>query len=301
MSQSVLSLAFSGLPFTLKTGDAVALVAPASGQKHNEHSLIDDAVSLLKQWGLSVIITPTLSDKTRYLSASDHQRTQDLSQALTHPDIKAIFVTRGGYGCARLLPYLQTVAPPTPRLLLGFSDITTLHLQFADTPRLYSVHAPNLATRQLLGDSHHAENNRNALYQLLFNNHKPTLQLQHLQGKNTAGWQEKPCIGGCLSLLVTSLGTSHEIETAGKILLLEEVGESPYKIDRMLTHLKNARKFEAPAAMIIGELADCHTPTINVGEILSEFFAKADFPVFTTNDFGHGNRNIAWVYGNANH
>lgn len=288
--------------FKLTAGDKVALIAPASGQKFGQNNHVQHAIDLLTTWGLDVEILPQFSTDARYLSAADTVRQSDLIKALTHVDIKAIFVTRGGYGCARLLANLPHVDVPSPRFLVGFSDITTLHLQFVDVANVLSVHAPNVATSQFLDDTANATDNRQALYRYLFKRQHPTFTLTTLHSASPAcpTWsslQKTPCIGGCLSLLVTSLGTPHSIDTTDKILMIEEVGESPYKIDRMLTHLKNAGQFDHVKAVIFGEMFNCHSPQINIDDVLRDFFAETTFPVFNTQTFGHGSINQPWGYG----
>lgn len=291
----------------LQRGDKVALIAPASGQKQGDEYLLDNALSTLVQWGLSVEITPRLGGH-RYLSANDNCRAADLSAALSYPEIKAIFITRGGYGCSRLLPYLSDVHIPTPRYLVGFSDVTTLHLYGLSQPQLISVHAPNLATQQFLADNVSAENNRNALYQFLFHGVTPRWQLTTLM-KNRLSQQtsqhldinadnvgEFARVGGCLSLLTASLGTPYEVQTAGKVLMIEEVGEAPYKIDRMLTQLRHAGKFDAVKAVVFGEMHNCHSPNIELQAVLADEFADDDFPILMTPCFGHGAVNLPWQY-----
>lgn len=282
----------------LKKGDKVALIAPASGQKQGDDLLIEQALSVLESWGLSVIITPNINHH-RYLSATDTDRATDVINALTHPEIKAIFVTRGGYGCARLLPYLDSVVVPTHRYLIGFSDITTLHLYSYHWEKVINIHAPNVATQQFLGDNPSAEKNRQALYNALFNGIYPSWQLtplftdnRHIDKSNINKYIENIMntdrVGGCLSLLVSSLGTPYEINTDNKVLMIEEVCEAPYKIDRMLTHLRNAGKFDNVKAVVFGEMLHCDSPNIALADVLRDEFASDTFPVFSTDSFGHG-------------
>lgn len=283
---------------TLQHGDKVALIAPASGQKSGNDYLVEQAIEQLESWGLDVVITPELSEPQRYLSASDRVRAEQLRYALTHPEVRAIFVTRGGYGAARLLSSLSDIIVPSERFLVGFSDITTLHLHFMNTPNVRSVHGVNVATESFLADSDAAADNRIALYQALFANDFPSLQLKPLYAERSqvAFKNQTAYTGGCLSLLVTSLGTPHEIDTTDKVLLIEEVGESPYKIDRMLTHLNNAGKFERIKALVFGQLVGCNMPNIAIEDVLAEWFIDADFPVFLSDEFGHGAINLPWRY-----
>ncbi len=291
------------LPKQLHRGDKVALVAPASGQKEGEEKLVQQALILLQNWGLEVVVQPIFDRHSRYLASDDKKRAENLIEALTHPEVRAIFVTRGGYGCARLLPFLGGIAIPSWRFLVGFSDITSLHLHFAQTPNILNLHAPNLATGQVLGGDTPSLTNLEVLESSLFAGELPIFTLKKLN----QGGQSLPadkdnvlsCLktGGCLSLLVTSLGTADEINTANKVLMIEEVGECPYKIDRMLTHLRNAGKFDKVIAVIFGEMLNCNSLNIDILDCLSDYFAMADFTVYTCSDFGHGEINLPWFYG----
>lgn len=284
-------------PPRLRPGDKVALIAPASGQKKDQQELPQQAMQILQSWGLEVVITPTQDHCSSYLSADDACRADDLRQALNHPEVKAVFATRGGYGCARLLPLLTAIDIPSPRYLVGFSDITTLHLHFAEHKNLHSLHAPNIATQQFLTADKAGYRNRHALHQALFHGIFPTWQLHRVNAADTAvDWQRTGVTGGCLSLLVTSMGTPHSLVADDKILLIEDVGEAPYKIDRLLTHLKNAGKFESAKAVIFGDLTRCDSPAMSIDGLLKDFFAAAALPVFRTAGFGHGGLNLPWLY-----
>ncbi|PID62994.1 MAG: hypothetical protein CR974_02440 [Gammaproteobacteria bacterium] len=303
----------------LQAGDSVAVIAPASGQRHRDAGLVLDALNVLADWGLHVVQTPQLAPQ-RYLANGDDQRAEALLTALHHPDIKAIFVTRGGYGCARLLSRLEGASVPSPRFLIGFSDITTLHLHFAGVKNLFRLHAPNVATAQFLADSEAGRCNREALHNALFAGQWPVLSCRPLRVENAEKNAEKntrenaeavktvetiktitlpkaPLTGGCLSLLATSLGTPHQVKAQGKILMIEEVGESPYQIDRMLTHLKNAGTFDGVCAVVFGTLTGCNSQHIEALDVVAEVLADLPCPVVISPTFGHGAVNLPWRYG----
>ncbi len=293
------------LSHQLRAGDKVALIAPASGQKKDAEDFVQQAIDLLQSWGLDVVIRPVFNRHSRYLASEDQRRAESLIAALTHPEVRAVFVTRGGYGCARLLPFLNGVKIPSWRFLVGFSDVTSLHLHFSQTPEIINLHSPNLATQGVLNSDSCALGNRQALKDALFAGELPAFSLKPLnpRAKLTSVDEDKqnslldfPKTGGCLSLLVTSLGTADEINTDDKVLMIEEVGESPYKIDRMLTHLKNAGKFQQVKAIVFGEMLNCNSPNIEILEVLSEYFNDADFPVYHCSTFGHGQVNLPWLY-----
>lgn len=284
----------------LQAGDCVALIAPASGQKVGQECLVQHAIHVLSSWGLKIVQVPQFGE-SRYLAASDPVRAMSLKMALTEPDVKAIFVTRGGYGCARLLPYLLDVQIPSLRCLVGFSDVTTLHLRFQNVANLHCLHAPNIATEYFLADDELAQANRLALHDYLFFGKKDNIveSLQWLCGEHYADVTldlTTPMTGGCLSLLITSLGTAHEIQTDGKIVMIEDVGEGPYKIDRMLTHLKNAGKFDKARAVIFGSLTHCSSPNIDVKDVICDVLGNIECPVYHSPTFGHDKVNLPWKY-----
>lgn len=292
----------------LTSGDKVALIAPASGQKTQQVDLIDAAIARLSDWGLSVVIRPQLAADSGYLAAADEVRANSLIDALTHPEVKAVFTTRGGYGCARIIPYLNKVAIdiPSPRWLLGFSDITTLHLHFTRqmTHNLHCVHAPNLATGQFLDETAAATKNRSMLYHFLFDACYPAF-CQPVAANLAAtqltvvDWHNQPKTGGCLSLLVTSLGTPYEVITKDKWLLIEEIAETPYKVDRMLMHLENAGKFDDVRGVVLGEMVRCNSRQINNQAVIDDLADRLACPVLSLPCFGHGEINLPWRYATS--
>ncbi len=225
--------------------------------------------------------------------------------AIMDPEITAIFCTRGGYGCAKIIENISKInqnnTKITNKLLIGFSDITTLHLNFETNPKITSIHAPNLATNQFLRNDKFGKSNRESLYKVLFKGKSANFNnLELINCLSSQKEEELPqnakLTGGCLSLLVTSLGTNHEVITDGKIIMIEEVTEPTYKIDRMLTHMKNAGKFNEPIAVIFGDLLNCDSPNVKVKDILIDFFKDYKFPVYIGANFGHSEINHSWIY-----
>ncbi|HOB23027.1 MAG: LD-carboxypeptidase [Firmicutes bacterium] len=265
-------------PPALGKGDLICVIAPASPP---EEAALDIGCRYLKMRGFKVRKTPSNFDMFRsYLAAPDERRKRDLLDALCDPNVDAVFCARGGYGCLRLL---DLEPPPVPKIFLGYSDITTLHLVL--NRKMVTFHGPMVASNFAEIDPFTEEN----LWQMLT---APKLcPLPHpdeLPPPRTIypGRCEGILCGGNLSLVAASLGTQYEIDTCGKILLLEEVDEPTYKVDRMLRHLYLAGKLQKAAGIVFG-----YSPTIFPQE---EFFqllgelAALKIPILYGLAFGHG-------------
>ncbi|MEM7376503.1 MAG: LD-carboxypeptidase [Pseudomonadota bacterium] len=271
----------------LKPGDGVALVAPAGQVRTADRPLVDDAVALLEGWGLRVS-RGVESDNHFYLAGADDKRTAHFRAALSDPELRAVFCTRGGYGSARLWPALRHADVASPRLLVGFSDITSLHLMAEQCwPEIECVHGPNLATAQMHGD--HAAQNRAALHRALFAWQPETVALQTVVPGRARG----RLVGGCLSLIAAAMGTPYQLDADGGIVLLEDTGEAPYRIDRMLVHLRNAGLFDTAAGVVLGTMPGCVDPYNDLLEIVSELMTPVGLPVLAGLATGHGDRNLA--------
>lgn len=280
----------------LEHGDSVAIVSPASQQRGPDIALLHEAVNALTQWGLKVQDL-TNSDPIFYLAGSDASRADSLQRALCDPEIKAIFCTRGGYGSPRLLPIIREWSNVRRKFLIGYSDVTALHMAAAVLwPHVTRVHGPNVATTQFLGDSPESEQNRQSLYDLLF------------AGQATLGERVEPLLpgraygrleGGCLSLISSCVGTGLIPKFDGAIVFLEDVGESPYRIDRMLTQLNNSRLLDNAAGIVFGQMDRCADPRNNLKDILRDVLRDFQGPVAFGLRSGHGHTNIALRLGQA--
>lgn len=233
-------------PRALRRGDLVALVSPASPLALER---LDFVTSVLREEGLEVRVMPHALDSAEYLAGSDEDRAADLQAAFADPDVAAVLCTRGGYGCARLFPYLDldTIAA-AGKLFLGFSDITTLHVAL-NRRGCPTVHAPMGLTLSYPREPWVVESFRRVLRNDL------TLPTEAPRAKTVvSGTAEGLLVGGCMCLLCDSIGTPEPLETEGKILLIEDVDEHPHRIDAMLTHLLNSGLAQAAAGFLIGEM-----------------------------------------------
>jgi len=281
----------------LQAGDVVAVVAPASSYRPRH---LEEGLALLDSWGFKIGALPDPSRRCHYLAGDDETRARELIQALTSPSIKAVFAARGGYGCARLIPFLDRLLDgekirQQPPLLVGYSDITLLHL-YLHRLGLRSIHGPMMAEKAIGSLD---PRDRDALHHLL-TDPRP---LPPLQGAGlyplVEGEAQGILVGGCLSLVVSTLGTGYEINTRNKILFLEEVGEAPYRVDRMLTQLEAAGKLSRLAGILLGDFEACRNGEEDYDWRLpaAGILGRLPVPVLAGLPCGHGPRKFPLPLG----
>ena len=278
----------------LENGDSVAIISPASQQRGTDIGLVHQATEQLMDWGLRVRDLTNLSP-CFYLAGADASRADSLHRALVDPSIKAVFCTRGGYGSPRLMPYIREWTNVSSKFLVGYSDVSALHMAAGVLwPQVIRVHGPNVATTQFLGDGSDAVHNRNSLRELLFcgesdlNESVESLSLGRAEGRIE---------GGCLSLISSSVGTALLPNMDDAIVFLEDVGEPPYRIDRMLTQLKNSRLLDRAAGIVFGQMNRCVDPHNDLKDILRDLLCDFRGPVAFGLKSGHGSTNISVMLG----
>jgi muramoyltetrapeptide carboxypeptidase len=260
----------------------VAVIAPASGF---ERAAFEAGLALIAgryraEYGGG------LFERERYLAGSDARRLAELHAALGDPGIRAVFCVRGGYGATRLLAQLAAHAPKgPPKPLVGFSDITALHLWLQAFGRI-SIHGPVLTQLPRLAPATCAR-----LFELLESAHP----VAPLAGTATyvGGTAEGPLLGGNLSVVTRLLGTPFMPPLDGAILLLEDQGERPYRLDRMWTHLKLAGIFERIRGIALGSFTGCEEPEAGYtsAEVLRELARSEGLPCAAGFPVGHGEVN----------
>ncbi|MDQ1468914.1 MAG: muramoyltetrapeptide carboxypeptidase, partial [Bryobacterales bacterium] len=230
-----------------------------------------------------------------YLAGTAQQRVDDLHAMFSDPAIQAVFCIRGGYGSAQMLDKLDyNLIRANPKIFLGYSDITALHTAIGKRTGLVTFHGPVSLSHLTEWSERHL---RAALFQTraigeLTNPPEGNpLRAGHSLRTVRGGKARGPLTGGNLTLLSTTLGTPFDIETAGRILLMEDIGEDIYRIDRMFTQLRLAGKLQTAAGIVVGECKDCpppnHDSAYSLGEVIDYLLGDLNIPVLYGLSFGH--------------
>jgi muramoyltetrapeptide carboxypeptidase len=282
-------------PPRLRPGDTVGLVEPA-GFTHDAFDLQIVKESIVAM-GLVPKPAPHLLARYGYLAGKDQERAADLNAMYADPSVKAVFAVRGGWGSARILPYLNfDVIRANPKLLIGFSDITALHMAFAARAGFTTIHGPNAA-------SSWGKLSWESFRPLVFEGATPLYsnpvgtddRLAQLSGRT---WTIRPgkaqgrLLGGNLTVLTALMGTSFLPNFDGAILFLEDVDEAEYRIDRMLTQLALSGVLRRVAGVVFGQCTDCRVSGRSYGgftlsEVLKQHLEPLGVPAFQGSLFGH--------------
>lgn len=238
-------------PPALRSGDTVGIIAPASNIRRVD---LDAGCEALRRCGYRAFYFDSVVEKDLYFAGSVERRTRELEEMFVRDDVRAIVCARGGYGANYLLPALDAEhIKAHPKIFVGYSDITALLTYFNNATGLVVFHGPMVAK-----DWAHEGGVDFASWQFALSGGTGwDVALDAGVSGLADGEAEGILYGGCLSILVASLGTRYEIDTADKILFLEDIAAKPYQIDRMLMQLKLAGKFEGVRGIIFGEMVDC--------------------------------------------
>ncbi len=273
-------------PQPLFPGASVALVAPASAVPEER---LQRALEFVKSLGMEPVTYPScfFANRDGYLAATDAQRAKDIMDAFADPSIDGVWCIRGGYGGHRLLPLLdKEVIKANKKWFGGYSDVTALHTFFNQECDMVTYHCAMPSTEPNLD-----EYTLSYLKKALFGGLKGELTYSQDITTLIPGTVEATLCGGNLSLLAASLGTPWEIDTRGKILFLEDIGEKTYRVDSMLTQLRNAGKFRDCAGILLGAWTDCEPEypekTLLLPEIFEQLLAPAGKPILMDLPCGH--------------
>jgi muramoyltetrapeptide carboxypeptidase len=240
-------------PPALQPGDVVGIVAPAS---NIQRDLLEAGCEALRQLGYKPFYFDSILDQDMYFAGSVERRAHELEEMFVRDEVRAIVCARGGYGANYLLGVLdpQKIVPHA-KIFVGYSDITTLLTCFADSAGFVSFHGPMVTKDFAHSDGVDLVSWEAAMTGLS----EWSLELGPESGVRplVEGFAEGILYGGCLSMLVASLGTPYEIRTSGTILFVEDIATKPYQIDRMLMQLKLAGKLAGVRGMVFGEMLDC--------------------------------------------
>lgn len=289
-------------PPRLQPGDALSLVAPAGPVNANA---MQRAVSLLEQAGFECRTYGELTRRCGFLAGSDSERLAEFNAAIADPETRAILPVRGGYGVSRIVHQIDYEGlRKRPKLIAGFSDISALHAAVYAKLGLVTFHSPNLQDGighvdglpaavadsywQMLGVQSVAQDSpANAAL--------PNVECM------TAGVGHGPLLGGNLAVFAGLMGSPYEPDTRGAILLLEDIGEAPYRIDRMLCQLRLAGKLDNLAGVVLGQFTDCDDSGLEAGisldEIIENYFSGLGVPVIANYPVGHVRDNLTVPLG----
>lgn len=287
------------IPPALYRGDTIAIIAPASVP---ERENMERAISRLEEMGFRVKLFGDLYRRWGYLAGDDETRAEELMQAVADPEVAAIFPARGGTGITRLLDVLDySLFRKHPKILAGFSDITALHSAVQQQAGWVTFHSPHPMDglgmpdgltdlsartfwRAVLAESY--TDRKQSGYEVLLNEGERERIVTLARGK-----AQGKLVGGNLALVCAVLGTPYEFDMTGSILLLEDIGEQPYRIDRFLSQLRLAGKLDLLAGIVLGQFTDCDAPvgkpTLSLAEIFDGYFDGLGIPVVQNFPTGH--------------
>ncbi|RJR42349.1 MAG: LD-carboxypeptidase [Desulfobacteraceae bacterium] len=275
-------------PPRLKPGDSISIIAPAGPVDPSE---LQPVIERLQMRGFNVLPATHLYERKEYLAGEDISRLEDLHAAFRNKETKAIFCARGGYGTLRILPKIRfSSIRKNPKILVGYSDITSLLLSIHKKTGLVTFHGP------MIRDSQKNEGaNLDALIQLLCSDRPFSFDLENgrvLRQGSAVG----SVIGGNLSLICHLAGTRYMPDPKGAILFIEDTGEAPYRIDRMLTHLKLCGFLKGLRGIVTGRFQDCGEAA-DIDAILLDTVSEYHFPVVAGVPIGHGEKNLPLPVG----
>ena len=278
-------------PPVLKSGDTVGLITPSTYVSDPDQ--IATAERTIQYFGLKMKMGRNVRKQTGYVGGTIAERVADLHEMFSDPEVKAVFTIRGGYGSAQLLDNIDyDLIRRNPKIFIGYSDITAMHLAIHQKTGLVTFHGP-VTLSKFTGYTQ--EHFRKALFDA-----KPIgpvtnppssdpLRPAHTLRTVKPGKARGRLIGGNLSLIASLMGTPYEIDTRGKILFIEDVDEQPYSIDRMLTQLRLSGKLRSAAGIIFGECLDCkprdYKPSFNstfsLGQVVDNILGELNIPVLS--------------------
>lgn len=273
-------------PNRLKKGDTIGVIAPAGPPDQEQ---LEKGIQFLEKLGHHVKLGRNINEVHGYLAGTDEQRLNDFHDMVEDQTIKAIIFARGGYGTGRLADQIDyELITKNPKIIWGYSDITYLHTAVRQNTDLITFHGPMVASD--MGKKDFDPLSAKIFEQL----YEPTT-LTYSEKISpliefAVGEAEGKLIGGNLSLLVSTLGTPYEIDTKNKLLLLEDIGEEPYRIDGMLNQLKGAGKLTDASGVILGDFAEAEPKlksSLSLEQVFTDYFTNFTGPVLSGFKIGH--------------
>lgn len=286
-------------PKALKRGDTIGIIAPASAAKPEQG---ERGKKVLEAMGFTILMGESCGTSHGFLAAEDKVRAKDLNRMFENPDIDGIICLRGGYGSSRILESLdQDIIQKNPKVFMGYSDITAIHLFLNQQLGMVTFHGPMLASDFSQGSDPFTMES----FERTCMGTEKIGRIENPKGEEieclVSGKAQGHIVGGNLALVASTMGTPYEIDAKGKILFLEDVGEDTYKIDRMLTQLKLAGKFKEANGVIFGDFNRCdqskHGEAQSLLTVLRDVVKDANKPTIYNLQTGHCNPMITLPFG----
>lgn len=288
-------------PKALEIGDTIGVVAPASPTTKEK---VDRSYNRLIEMGFKVKMGKSCYENYGYLSGIDSIRAEDLNQMFRNQEVNGIICLRGGYGTPRVLELLDyELIRNNPKVFIGYSDISALHIAISKFSNLVTFHGPMVASN-MIGDF--SQFSEESLYSFILKD-KFKNSINNPLGEEivtiNGGVVESSIIGGNLSLIADTLGTPYEIDVKNKILFIEEVGEEPYQIDRMLTQLRLSGKLKEAKGIILGDFNQCVAKeskdrgSLSLEQIIEDIIKPLGIPTIANLKSGHCEPMITIPFG----
>jgi muramoyltetrapeptide carboxypeptidase len=282
-------------PKRLEKGDTIALVTPGSYITQTEK---EESINNIRSLGFNITYSGRLMEKNGYFSAEDKERAADLNEMFEREDVDGIMCARGGYGCARILPFLDyNLIHNNPKPFIGFSDVTAVHFALYKKSNLVSFHGPvSISTFSRFSTKNFEDVLVNPTFELRMRNSNSNNNYNPYGITTiTKGIATGELVGGNLSIVSSLIGTEYDVDFSGKMIYLEEFLEEPYRIDRMLTQLLQAGKFDNASGVALGVFKLCEPKksnpafkgSFNLMEVLKDKLGNLNIPVVYGLSFGH--------------
>jgi muramoyltetrapeptide carboxypeptidase len=277
-------------PPALKKGDVIGIVSPASSP--DDFTRIEQGVKYLESLGYRVKLGKHIFKRYGYLSSTDDERADDLNEMFADEKVKAIICVRGGYGTPRLLDKVDyNLIKKKPKIFVGYSDITALQLAILKKTGLVTFSGPMLAVDIYSNFNSFAED----FFWRILTSRERKLEIKNPNGVelNTlkSGKATGTLLGGNLSLIASIMGTKYQPSFNGSVLVIEDIGEEPYRIDRYLSQLKNSGVLYKINACILGQFTDCAPKepekSLTLEQIFNDYLGNLRIPVISNLSYGH--------------
>lgn len=268
-------------PPILKRGGTIGIVAPA---KPIEEQTLAFCVDQLHKRGFKTKVAPNAVIKHGIFAGDEPFRAQSFMECWCDPEVDAVWCAHGGYGCTPLLDHLDFAKlQRCPKVFIGMSDVTALHAALARRCGLVTFLGPTLGYLFAEHRLKHLPFSEDALWQTVMEHPPLFTNFEVLKGGKARG----RLAGGNLALITALIGTPWQLETRGKILVLEDVNEPPYRIDRMLCQLKQGGFLEDVAGVVLGSWQDCEGDDFSLSDVFARYFSEAKYPVVSGFPTGH--------------